>query len=161
MTRLSEIETELASLMAERQELNSLLAEYRDQVNELETADAVNLAGVPAAEMRVRLVAMAEADRNLPRLRQAVRELEKRERAIAMQWSLADRARHRELAVMNGREAAALLVDSGLANMLQAVDAALDCWPNKGTRHLTRIGRELTNARVALQALLDAANTAS
>lgn len=160
MSQLTEIETALARMRAEHAELQALLGEWRARISELESASGFDLADVPVSEIRARMAAQAEAESRLPALRQSIRELERRGKQLAVDVMLLDKRRHREIAVMQGREAADLLLNSPVVAALETIETAAEVWPNSGAQNMSRVGRELPRARAALQALIDAASEA-
>ncbi len=160
MSKLSDIETELARTRTEYAELQALLGEWQARIAELESARAFDLVDVPVSEIRARMVAQAEAESRLPALRQSVRELERRGRQLAVDVNLLDNRRHREIAIVHGREAADLLLSGPVVSALETIETAAQVWPNRGSQNMSMVGRELPRAREALKALIDAASQA-
>ena len=156
--KLAAVESELGSTRAEQAELHAALADLRAEVKTLEGVRDVDLATLPAADMRVSIADIARAQTDLPLLKRSVREIEKRVNSSAQRISLLDRSRMRLETAIIGEEAAGMLVTSkGLAGAMRALEEAAALWPNPSSQGGSTMGQRIAAARRELETLLKTA----
>lgn len=159
--QLLEVEAEIAEDRATRAEIAAMLDSMRSELAELQESTKVDVAKLPAGEVRDAVTLSTRAQVEGPALARSIRELEKRLEHSGLQQSRLWRKREDILAAIASEQASKMLASSKeLVKVLGLFDEALSLFPPSGMNR-GWLKETLLGTRRTLQELLDKAKASA